>query len=36
MDLDGVWDYDQKICRYDCLAWTKEKGCIPLDEPEQK
>lgn len=34
MDLDGVWDHDQKICRYDCLAWTKETGCIPHDDPD--
>ena len=36
MDLDGVWDHDQKICRYDCLAWTKETGCIPHDDPGSK
>ena len=34
MDLDGVWDHDRKICRYDCLAWTKETGCIPHDDPD--
>ena len=27
----GVWDYDQNICRSDCLKWTKETGCIPLN-----
>lgn len=27
----GVWDYDQNICRSDCLKWTKEKGCVPLN-----
>ena len=34
MDLDGVWDDEQKICRYDCLAWSKKTGCVPLDKPE--
>lgn len=32
----GVWDDDQKICRYDCRAWTKELGCISLDEGNHK
>jgi len=26
----GVWDYEQNICRHDCLKWTEEEGCIPL------
>ena len=26
----GVWDYEQNICRHDCLRWTKEEGCISL------
>ena len=33
-DHGGVWDHDRKICRYDCLAWTKETGCIPHDDPD--
>lgn len=35
LEHGGVWDYDRKICRYDCLAWTKESGCVPLDDPDQ-
>jgi hypothetical protein len=27
----GVWDYDQKRCRQDCLKWTEREKCIPLD-----
>ena len=27
----GVWDYDQKRCRHDCLKWTEREKCIPLD-----
>ena len=30
-DDGGVWDYDQKICRHDCLKWTEREKCIPLD-----
>ena len=36
LEHGGVWDHDQKICRYDCLAWTKETGCIPHDDPGSK
>jgi len=36
LDSGGVWDYDQKICRSDCLTWKKEYGgCIKLT-PEQE
>ena len=31
-EAHGVWDYDQNICRHDCLKWTKEDGCIPLNQ----
>lgn len=26
----GVWDSEQKICRKDCLTWSKETGCEPV------
>lgn len=26
----GVWDSEQKICRKDCLSWSKETGCEPV------
>ena len=30
---DGkVWDYREKRCRDDCLAWNEVKGCIYMDE----
>ncbi len=29
-EYHGVWDGHQNICRYDCLKWTEETGCIPL------
>ncbi len=32
LEMGGVWDDDLKICRYDCLKWTKEDGCIPLPD----
>ena len=35
LEHGGVWDHDRKICRYDCLAWTKETGCVPLGDPDQ-
>ncbi len=28
----GVWDNDQKICRYDCIKWDKERGCVKEDQ----
>lgn len=30
----GVWDYDQKTCRQDCLYWNKTNGCIKLTDEE--
>ena len=27
-DDGGIWDDEKEICRYDCDAWDKEKGCI--------
>lgn len=27
----GVWDYEQNICRHDCLTWNKEQGCVPFE-----
>ena len=30
----GVWDANQKICRHDCLKWSKTDGCIPLASNE--
>lgn len=30
----GVWDYDQKTCRQDCLYWSKTKGCVKLTDEE--
>jgi hypothetical protein len=27
----GVWDDEQNICRYDCIKWEKERGCITID-----
>lgn len=28
----GVWDAEQKICRDDCLTWSKETGCVPIQK----
>jgi len=28
----GVWDNEQKICRYDCIKWDKERGCVKEDQ----
>jgi len=30
LDRGSVWDYEQKICRDDCLTWNKTEGCVPL------
>lgn len=24
----GVWDNKKKICRYDCIKWDEERGCL--------
>ena len=34
LEHGGIWDGNKKLCRYDCLAWSKETGCVPLDKPE--
>ena len=34
VDNGQVWDYQNNICRDDCLIWKKEFGCIKLT-PEQ-
>lgn len=35
LENGGVWDYDTRTCRKDCLTWRKEfGGCIHLT-PEQ-
>ena len=31
----GVWDNEQKICRHDCLKWSKTEGCVPLTADEK-
>ncbi len=31
IDNGGVWDYNQKRCRNDCLTWKRKFGCIPLE-----
>ena len=36
LDFGNVWDYDEKRCRSDCLAWIKGKGCIEMNEEFQK
>ena len=34
---DGkVWDYNEKRCRDDCLAWNEVNGCIYMDEEYRK
>ena len=30
MDSGKVYDPVQKICRDDCLTWSKETGCVPI------
>ena len=34
LDLGNIWDYEQNICREDCLRWTKEFGCIKMTEDQ--
>jgi hypothetical protein len=29
---NGVWDNKQKICRYDCIKWDKERGCVKEEQ----
>lgn len=28
----GVWDYEQKICRKDCIKWDWERGCVKEED----
>ena len=30
LDHGLVWDYDQHLCRNDCLSWNDIQKCIPL------
>lgn len=30
LDAGKVWDYEQKICRDDCLTWNDKIGCVPI------
>ncbi len=30
LDKGYVWDYDQHICRTDCLTWNTIQKCVPL------
>ncbi len=32
IDVGGVWDNVEKRCRYDCLTWNEEDGCVPLEK----
>lgn len=32
MDSGKVYDPVQKICRDDCLTWSKETGCVPIQK----
>ena len=32
MDSGKVYDPIQKICRDDCLTWSKETGCVPIQK----
>lgn len=36
LDQGLVWDYDQRICRNDCLTWNKADGCVPITEENRK
>ena len=36
LDLGNVWDYDNNICRDDCLAWNHLNGCIKITNDEIK
>ena len=33
-DAGGVWDSEFGECRFDCLKWQKETGCIMLTDEE--
>ena len=35
LDFGNVWDYEQNICREDCLRWTKEEGCVSLCKDDE-
>ena len=35
LDTGGVWDADNKRCRFDCDKWQKAKGCIVLNESDK-
>lgn len=28
----GVWDDNQKICRFDCIKWDKDRGCLKEED----
>jgi hypothetical protein len=30
IDAGKVWDYEQRVCRDDCLTWNETEGCVPL------
>lgn len=32
LDQGLVWDYEQRICRDDCLTWNKREGCVPITD----
>lgn len=34
LDDGKVWDYEQNICRDDCLTWQEEFGCIKLTKKQ--
>ena len=36
LDNGQVWDYQNNICRDDCLVWQKEFGCIKLTPKQTK
>lgn len=36
LDSGDVWDYEQNICRNDCLKWSKDFGCIKLTKEQIK
>lgn len=36
LDDGNVWDYKEKRCREDCLAWNEINGCIKLTEEQVK
>lgn len=36
IDNGNVWDYQEKRCRKDCLAWNKINGCIKMTKEQIK